>query len=501
MSITSSQPSLTTFQLLSTCEYYITTALTDHIPVPLNLWVLHHNISHWPHSSSSQLVSIMSPQLSLTIQFLSDCEYYITTALTDHIPVPLNCKYYITTALTGNIPVPINLWVLHHRSPHWPHSSCSQLVSITSPQLSLTTFQFLSTCEYYITTALTDNIPVPPNLSVSHHHSSHWPHSSSSQLVSTMSPQLSLTTFQFLSTCQYYITTALTEHIPIPFNLWVLCHHSSHWQHSSSSQLVSITSQQLSLATFQFLSTCEYYVTTAVTDHIQVPTNLWVLHHNSSYWPHSSSFQLMSIMSPQLSLTTFQFLSTCEYYVTTALTGHIPVPLNLWVLCHHSSQCPHSSSSQLESITSPQLSLATFQFLSTCEYYVTTAVTDHIPVPLNLWVLCHHSSHWTNSSSFQLVSITSPQLSLTTFQFLSTCEYYVTTALTDHIPVPFNLWVLHHHSSHWPHSSSFQLVSIMSPQLSLTTFQFLSACEYHITIALTVSIMSPQLSMAAFQVL
>ena len=24
------------------------------------------------------------------------------------------------------------------------------------------------------------------------------------------------------------------------------------------------------------------------------------------------------------------------------------------------------------------------QFLSTCEYYITTALTDHIPVPLNL---------------------------------------------------------------------------------------------------------------------
>ena len=72
------------------------------------------------------------------------------------------------------------------------------------------------------------------------------------------------------------------------------------------------------------------------------------------------------------------------------------------------------------------------------------------------------------------------QLSQTTFQFLSTCEYYVTTALTDHIPVPLNLWVLHHHISHWPHSSSFQLVSITSPQLSLTKFQFLSTCEYYI---------------------
>ena len=119
-----------------------------------------------------------------------------------------------------------------------------------------------------------------------------------------------------------------------------------------------------------------------------------------------------------------------------------------WVVCHHSCQ--------LVSITSPQLLLTTFQFLSTCEYYVTTAVTDHIPVPLNLWVLHHHSSHWPHSSSSQLVSNTSPHLSLTTFQFLSTCEYYVTTALTDN-SVPFRLWVLHHHSSHWPHSSSSQL--------------------------------------------
>ena len=170
----------------------------------------------------------------------------------------------------------------------------------------------------------------------------------------------------------------------------------------------------------------------------------------------TSSSQLVSIMSPQLSLTTFQFLSTCGYYITTALIDHILVPLHLWVLSHHSSHWPHFSSSQLVSITSPQLSL-----------------TDHIQVPLYLWVLCHHSSHWPHSSSLQLLGITSPQLSLTTFQFLSTCEYYITTSLTDHIPVPLNLWVLHQHSSHWPHSSSSQLVSITSPQLSLTSFQFL----------------------------
>ena len=565
VSIMSPQLSLTKFQYLSTCEYYVTTALTDHIPVPLNLWVLQHYSSHWPHSSSSQLVSITSPQLSLTtFQFLSTCKYYITTALTDHIPVPQlvritspqlslttfqflptcqyyittaltdsiqflsTCQYFVTTALTDHIPVPLNLWVLHHHSSHWQHSSSSQLVSITSPQLSLTAFQFLPTCQYYITTALADHNPVPLNLWGLHHHSSHWQHSSSSQLVSITSPQLSLTAFQFLSTCEYYITTALTDHIPVPFNLWVLCHHSSHWQHSSSSQLASITSPQLSQTTFQFLSTCEYYVTTAVTDHIPVPINLSVLHHFSSYWPHSSSFQLVSIMSPQLSLTTFQFLPTCQYYITTALIGHIPVPLNLWVLCHHSCHWPHSSSYQLVSITSLQLLLTTFQFLSTCEYYVTTALTDHIPVTFNLWVLCHHSSHWPHSSSFQLVCIMSPQLSLTTFQFLSTCEYYVTTALTGHIPLPLNLWVLCHHSSHWPHSSSSQLVSIMSPQLSLTTFQFLSTCEYYVTTALIdhipvplnlwvlchhsshwplssssqiVSIMSPQLSLTTFQFL
>ena len=471
----SPQLSLTTFQFLSTCGYYITTALIDHILVPLHLWVLSHHSSHWPHFSSSQLVSITSPQLSLT----------------DHIQVPLH------------------LWVLCHHSSHWPHSSSLQLLGITSPQLSLTTFQFLSTCEYYITTSLTDHIPVPLNLWVLHHHSSHWPHSSSSQLVSITSPQLSLTSFQFLSTCKYYITTALTGHIQVPLNLWVLHHHSSHRPHSSSSQLVSIMSPLLSLTTFQFLSTCEYYVTTALTDHIPVPLNLWVLCHHSSHWPHSSSSQLVSIMSPQLSLTTFQFLSTCEYHVTTALTDHIPVPLNLWVLCHHSSHWPHSSSCQLVSITSPQLSLTTFQFLSICEYYITTALTDHIPVPLSLWVLLHHSSHWPHSSSSQLVSTMSPQLSLTTFQFLSTCQYYITTAHTDHIPVPFNfwvvchhsftdnipvtfnLWVLHHHSSHCQHSSFYQLVSIMSPQLSLTTFQSLSTCEYYITTALTDNIPVP----------
>ena len=257
-------------------------------------------------------------------------------------------------------------------------------MSITSPQLSLATVQFLSTCEYYVTTALTDHIPVPLNSWVLHHHSSHWPHSSPSQLVSITSPQLSLATFQFLSTCEYYVTTALTDHIPVPLNLWVLCHHSSYWPHSSSSQLVSIMSPQLLLATFQFPSTCEYYVTTALTDHIPVPLNLWVLHHHSSHWPQSSSFLLVSIMSPQLSLATFQFLSTCEYYVTTALTDHIPIPLNLWVLCYHSSHWPHSSSSQLVSIMSPQLLLTTFQFLSTCKYYVTTALTDQIPVPLSL---------------------------------------------------------------------------------------------------------------------
>ena len=456
------QLSLTTFQFLWTCKYYITTALTGHIPVPLNLWVLHHHSSYWPTSSSSELVRITSPQISLTtFQFLWTCKYYITTALTDHIPVPLN------------------LWVLCQHSSHWLNSSLSELVSITSPQLSLTTFQFLTTCEYYVTTALTDNIPVPFSLWVLHHHSSYWPHSSSSQLVSIMSPQLSQTTFQFLSTCEYYVTTALTDHIPVPVNLWVLCHHSSHWPHSSSSQLVSITSPQLSLTTFQFLSACEYYITTALTDHIPVPLNLSVLHHNSSHWPHSSSSQLVSTMSPQLSLT------GCEYYITTALTDHIPVPLNLWVLHHHSSHWPHSSSSQLVSIMSPQLSLNTFQFLSTCEYYITTALTGHIPVSLNLWVLHHHSSHWPHSSSSQLVSTMSPQLSLATFQFLLTCEYYVTTTLTDHIPVPLHLWVLCHHSSYWPHSSSSQLVSIMSPQLSLATFQFLLICEYYVTTALT----------------
>ena len=154
-------------------------------------------------------------------------------------------------------------------------------------------------------------------------------------------------------------------------------------------------------------------------------------------------------MSPQLLLTTFQFLSTCEYYVTTALTDHIPVPLNLWVLCHHSFYWPHSSSPQLVSIMPPQLLLTTFQFLLTCEYYITTALTGHSPVPLYLWVLCHHSSHWPHSSSSELVSITSQQLSLTTFQFISTCKYYIPTALTDNIPVPFNLWVLCHHRSHW----------------------------------------------------
>ena len=308
-----------------------------------------------------------------------------------------------------------------------------------SPQLSLTTFQFLSACEYYITTALTDHIPVLLSLWALHHHSSHLPHSSSSQFVRITSPQLSLTTFQFLSTCEYYVTTALTDHIPVPLNLWVLRHHSSHWPHSSSSQLVSIMSPQLSPTTFQFLLTCKYYITKALTDYIPVPLNLWVLRHHSSHWPHSSSSQLVGITSPQLSLTTFQSLSTCKYYLTTAVTGHIPVPLNLWVLCHHSSYWPHSSSSQLVSIMSPQLLLATFQFLSTCEYYVTTALTDHIPVPLNLWVLHHHSSHWPQSSSSLLVSIMSPQLSLTTFQFLSTRGYYITTALTDHIPVPLNL--------------------------------------------------------------
>ena len=405
VSIMSPQLAVAAFQFLSTCEYYITTALT-----------------HWPHSSSSTLVSFMSPQLSLTtFQFFTTCKYNITTALTDHILVPLH------------------LWVLCRHSSHWPHSSSLQLVGITSLQLSLTTFQFLSTCGYYITTALTDHIPVPLNFWVLHHHSSHWPHSSSSQLVSFMSPQLSLTTFQFFTTCWYYITTALTDHIPVPRNLWVLHHYSSHWPHSSFSLYVSITSPQLSLATFQFLTTCEYYVTTALTDHIAVPVNLWVLCHHSSHWPHSSSSQRVSIMSHQLSLTTFQFLSTSEYYITTALTDHIRVPLNLWVLHHHSCHWPHSSSSELVSITSPQLSLAIFQFLSTCEYYVTTALTDHIPVPLNLWVLCHHSSHRPHFSSSQLVSITSPQLSLTTFQFLSTRGYYITTALTDHIPVPLNL--------------------------------------------------------------
>ena len=269
-----------------------------------------------------------------------------------------------------------------------------------------------------------------------------------------MSPQLSLTTFQFFTTCGYYITTALTDHIPVPLNLWVLHHHSSHWPHSSSSQLLGITSPQLSLTTFQFLSTCEFYVTTALTDHIPVLYNLLVLHHHSSHWPHSSSSQFVSVTSLQLSLTTFQFLPLCQYYITTALTGHIPVPHNLRVLCHHSSHRPHCSSCQLVSIMSPQLSLTTFQFLWTCEYYITTALTGHIPVPLNLWVLCHHSSHRPHSSSSQFVSIMSPQLSQTTFQFLSTCEYYVTTALTDHIPVPRNLWVLYHHSSHWPHSGS-----------------------------------------------
>ena len=159
-----------------------------------------------------------------------------------------------------------------------------------------------------------------------------------------MSPQLSLTTFQFLSACEYYITTTPTDH--------------------------------------QFLSTCEYYVTTALTDHIPVPLNVWVLHHHSSHWPHPSSSPLVSIKSPQLSLTTFQFFSTCEYYITTALTH--------W---------PHSSSSTLVSFMSPQLSLTTFQFFTTFGYYITTALTDHIPVPLNLWVLHHHISHWPHSSS------------------------------------------------------------------------------------------------------
>ena len=341
-----------------------------------------------------------------------------------------------------------------------------------STQLLQTTFQFLSTCKYYVTTALTDHIPVPLNLWVLCHHSSQWLHSSASQLVSIMSPQLSLTTFQFLSTCQYYITTALTGHIPVPFNLWVLCHHSSHRPHSSSSQLVSIMSPRLSMAAFQFLSTCKYYVTTTLNARIPVPLNLWVLCHHNSYWPHSSSSQLVNIMSPQLSLTAFQFLSACEYYVTTTLTDHIPVPLNLWVLYHHSSHWPHSSFTQLVSIMSP-------------------ALNGHIPVPLNLWVLCHHSCHRPHSSSCQLVSIMSPQLSQTSFQFHSTCKYYVTTALIDHIPVPLNLWVLCHHSCHRPHSSSSQLVSIMSPQLSQTTSQFLSSCEYNITTALTGHIPGP----------